>query len=172
VVGNSIGGWIAAEMAIIGSPRASSYVIIDAVGFQVPSHPVVDFFSLTPSELARRSYHDPDRYAIDPSTLPPETQQAMAANRATLALYGGQAMTDPGLASRLTTVNAPTLVIWGKADRIADPDYGRAYANAIPGAEYQLLANAGHLPQIETPQKLIDTVWAFADRHATNKPNH
>lgn len=172
VVGNSIGGWITAEMAIIGSPRVSSYVIVDAVGLEVPGHPVVDFFSLTPAQVAEHSYHDPDRYGIDPSTLPPEAQQAMAANRQTLAVYGGHTMTDPGLAERLAAINAPVLVVWGEADRIADPDYGRAYANAIPGAEYQLLTATGHLPQIETPEKLIDTVWTFADRHATHKPTH
>jgi pimeloyl-ACP methyl ester carboxylesterase len=62
------------------------------------------------------------------------------------------------------------LVVWGEADRIADPDCGRAYASAIPGAEYAVLTGTGHLPQIETPQQLIDTVWTFADRHATHKP--
>ena len=170
VVGNSIGGWITAEMATIGSPRISSYVIVDAVGLEVPGHPVVDFFSLTPAEIAQHSYHDPDRYGLDPARLPPDAQQAMAANRQALTVYGGQTMTDPGLADRLATINAPVLVVWGEADRIADPDYGRAYANAIPGAEYELLTETGHLPQIETPQKLIDTVWTFAERHATHKP--
>ena len=114
VVGNSIGGWIAAEMAIIGSPRVSSYVIVDAVGLEVPGHPVVDFFSLTPAEIAQHSYYDPERYGIDPSTLPPEAQQAMAGNRATLAVYSGQAMTDPGLEARLATIDAPTLVVWAR----------------------------------------------------------
>ena len=170
VVGNSIGGWIAAELATIGSPRVSSYVIVDAVGLEVPGHPVADFFSLTPAEVAGRSYYDPERYGVDLSALPPEAQQAMAGNRATLAVYGGQTMTDAGLAARLANVTAPTLVVWGEADRIADPAYGRAYAQSIPGAEYELLTETGHLPQIETPQKLIDCVWAFADRHATNRP--
>jgi len=41
-----------------------------------------------------------------------------------------------------------------------------SYADAIPGAEYALLTETGHMPQIETPEKLIDTVWAFAHRHA------
>lgn len=170
VVGNSIGGWITAEMAIIGSPRVSSYILVDAVGLEVRGHPVVDFFGLTPGELARRSYHDPGRYGVDPATLPPEAQQLMAGNRQVLAVYGGQTMTDPSLTTRLATIDAPTLVVWGEADRIADPGYGRAYARAIPGAEYALLTETGHLPQIETPRKLIDTVWAFADRHATSRP--
>ena len=80
-------------------------------------------------------------------------------------------MTDPGLADRLGTISAPVLVIWGEADRIADPDYGYAFAKAIPGAEYKLLRKTGHVPQIETPDKLIDTIWTFADRHATYHPN-
>jgi pimeloyl-ACP methyl ester carboxylesterase len=55
VVDNSIGGWIAAEMAILGSARVSSYVLVDAVA---------DFFSPTPAELAERSYYDPVRTAL------------------------------------------------------------------------------------------------------------
>jgi len=46
---------------------------------------------------------------------------------------------------------SPTLVLWGEADRIVDPDYGRAYADAIPGARFELLRWSGHLPQLETP---------------------
>ncbi len=170
VVGNSIGGWIAAEMAIIGSARVSSYVIVDAVGIEVDGHPVVDFFSLSPEEIAQHSYHDPVRYGIDPTTLPPAAQEAMAANRATLSVFGGTRMTDPGLADRLATVSTPTLVIWGEADRIADVDYGRSYAEAIPGAEFRLFTESGHLPQIETPEKLMSAIWEFADRHATDRP--
>jgi pimeloyl-ACP methyl ester carboxylesterase len=169
VVGNSIGGWIAAEIAIIGTPRVGRYVIVDAVGLDVPDHPVVDFFSLTAAQIAQHSYHDPERYGIDPSTLPPEAQQAMVGNRHTLAVYGGRTMTDPGLAARLAKIEAPVLVVWGEADRIAEPEYGRAYANAIPGAEYALLTETGHLPQIETPQKLIETITAFADRRSSHE---
>jgi pimeloyl-ACP methyl ester carboxylesterase len=95
----------------------------------------------------------------------------MAGNRETLAVYGGQSMTDPDLGAPLGTISAPTLVVWGEADRIADADYGRAYAEAIPGARYELLTKTGHLPQIETPQKLIDIVWAFAHQHATKETN-
>jgi len=71
VVGNSIGGWIAAEIAILHPARVSSYVIVDAVGIEVAGHPVADFFSLTPSEVAQRSYHDPATFGIDPTTPGP-----------------------------------------------------------------------------------------------------
>jgi pimeloyl-ACP methyl ester carboxylesterase len=170
VVGNSIGGWIAAEMALLHSPRVSGYVLVDAVGIEVPGHPVADFFSLTPAELAARSYHDPEKYGVDPAKLPAQVREAMAGNRAALEAYAGRAMTDPALAGRLSGVTAPTLVVWGEADRIGDTDFGRAYAAAIPGARFTLLPETGHLPQVETPDALVETVWAFADAHATRKP--
>jgi pimeloyl-ACP methyl ester carboxylesterase len=53
-------------------------------------------------------------------------------------------------------------VVWGEADRIADPDYGRAFAAAIPGARFAELAGAGHLPQIEAPDRLLKLVSEFA----------
>jgi pimeloyl-ACP methyl ester carboxylesterase len=164
VVGNSIGGWIAAEMALLGSPRMSGAVLVDAVGIEVAGHPVVDFFSLTLDEVAKYSYHDPDSFRIDPATMTPDQLAAMAGNREALAVYGGTAMTDPGLAARLAGISVPTLVVWGESDRIVDPDYGRAYAAAIPGARFQLLPGTGHVPQIETPAQLRRAIWDFTIR--------
>jgi pimeloyl-ACP methyl ester carboxylesterase len=161
VVGNSIGGWIAAEMAILGSERVAGYVIVDGVGIDVEGHPVVDFFSLTPAEVAAHSYHDPERFGLDPSKLPPAARDALLANRATLAVYGAP-MTDPSLRARLGGVSAPVLVAWGEADRIVDTAYGRAFAAAIPGAEFRLLERTGHLPQIETPDALLGVLTDFA----------
>jgi pimeloyl-ACP methyl ester carboxylesterase len=162
VVGNSIGGWIAAEMAIVGSGRVSSYVLVDAVGIEGPGDPVANFFNLTPEQVTQRVYYDPSAFAADP-VLP-----AAAGNRAALAVYAGTA--DPTLAGRLAGVAAPVLVVWGEADRIVDPDYGRSYAAAIPGARFQLLRRTGHQPQIETPDALIDAVWPFAEAHAASSP--
>ena len=170
VIGNSIGGWIAAEMALLETNRISSFVLVDGVGIEVPGHPIADFFSLTPRQLAELSYHDPDRFGIDPSKLSPEALQVMAGNRATIAVYAGTSMHDAGLAERLAGVTTPTLVVWGDSDRIADVDYGRAFADAIPGARFQLLRETGHLPQIETPGQLLDAVWAFAESHADMRP--
>jgi pimeloyl-ACP methyl ester carboxylesterase len=162
VVGNSIGGWIAAEMAVLGSGRVSGYILVDAVGIEVADHPIADFLSLTPAEVAQRSYYDPATFGVDPADLSPEAREAMANVRTALGIYAGNGMTDPTLLSRLGAVRAPVLVVWGEADRIGDPDLGRAYAAAIPGAQFRLLDHAGHMPQIETPGALIDVVWAFA----------
>jgi pimeloyl-ACP methyl ester carboxylesterase len=167
VVGNSIGGWIAAEMALLDPGRLRGVVLVDAVGIDVPEHPVVDFFALTPADIARLSYHDPSVFRIDPALLTEAGQAIVAGNRAALATYGGTSMVDPGLAGRLADVTVPTLVLWGDSDQIVVPDYGRAFAAAIPGARFQLLTDTGHVPQVETPEPLADAIRDFADSIAT-----
>ena len=162
VIGNSIGGWIASEIALLDTSRVGRFVLVDAVGIQVEGHPIIDFFSLTPRQIAEASYHDPDRFGIDPTKLPPEAQKAMAANRSALASYTGPAMSDPSLVERLAAATRPALVLWGDADRIVDAEYGKAWARAIPGAQFGLLTETGHLPQLESPQKLMSAVWTFA----------
>jgi pimeloyl-ACP methyl ester carboxylesterase len=166
VIGNSIGGWIAAEMAAAASPRVGRAVIVDGVGLHVAGHPYADFFSLTPAQLSQRTFADPVKFGIDPSTLPPAAREAMAANREPIALYGGSNMADETLEARLAKITAPTIVIWGESDRIGDPEIGKAYVAAIPNARFELMQGAGHLPQIEKPEELTDLVWEFADAHA------
>ncbi len=124
VIGNSVGGWITAEIALLRSPRVSSIVLIDAVGLDVPGHPVADFFAMPMDEVFARTFHDPEPFRIDPAALPTAAQAVAAGNRAALATYAGATMSDPGLAVRLGTLEIPALVLWGESDRIADADYG------------------------------------------------
>jgi pimeloyl-ACP methyl ester carboxylesterase len=165
VIGNSVGGWIAAELALAESEaadcRVSSVVLSDAAGLLLDSAPVPDFFSLTLDQVAELSYFNPDAFRIDPAALPPERAAAMAANRATLLEYGGTAMGDPGLRDRLSAITMPVLVVWGAADRMIPVEHGHAYADSIPGAEFRLIADAGHLPQLETPEELLALVRDF-----------
>jgi len=163
VIGNSIGGWITAEIALLASPRVSGIVLIDAVGIEVPGHPVADFFSLTMDQVFQLSFHDPAPFRIDPSTLPPAAQAVAAGNRAAIAAYAGASMTDPALAKRLGTLEIPTLVLWGESDGIVDLNYGRAYAKAIPMARFQVLTDTGHSPQLETPGQVVHAIWDSAE---------
>jgi pimeloyl-ACP methyl ester carboxylesterase len=163
VIGNSIGGWITAEIALLKSPRVSGLVLIDAVGIEVPGHPVADFFSLTMDQVFQLSFHNPGPFRVDPATLPPAAQAIAAGNRAAISVYAGAAMTDPALAGRLGTLEIPTLVLWGDSDGIVDAAYGRAYAAAIPMARFQLLPDTGHSPQLETPDQVIHAIWDSAD---------
>jgi pimeloyl-ACP methyl ester carboxylesterase len=85
----------------------------------------------------------------------------MAGNRAALLVYAGTAMADPGLRDRLAAIAMPALVVWGAADRMISVEHGRAYAGAIPGAQFRLIAHAGHLPQLETPGELLGVLRDF-----------
>jgi pimeloyl-ACP methyl ester carboxylesterase len=168
VIGNSVGGWIAAELALLASPRIGSLVLVDAAGIEVDGHPIVDFFSLTLDQVAEFSFHNPDRFRIDPTAMSDAQRSIVAGNRASLATYGGPAMGDATLRARLHSVTVPTLVVWGDSDRIVDVDYGRAYAEAIPGATFLMLPDTGHLPQLETPDQLLTPIWDFASAHVSN----
>jgi pimeloyl-ACP methyl ester carboxylesterase len=166
VIGNSIGGWIAAELALAESgvpdSRVSSVVLVDAAGLQMP---MADYFSLTRDQVFDLAYFNPDAFRVDPATIPPARLAAMAANNDTLRGYGGVAMADPTLLDRLPAITIPTLVVWGAGDRIVPPEHGRAYAAAIPGAQFRMIARAGHLPQLETPAELMEAAWDFASSH-------
>lgn len=161
VIGNSLGGWIAAELAVGRPATVARLVLVDAVGIEVPEHPIPDFFALAPAEVAARSWFDPTRAPLpDLAALSPAAREVFAGNRAALALYGGS-MQDATLLSRLAAVNVPALVVWGEADRIVDVDYGRAYAAAISGARFEVLPTSGHLPQLETPDALLGVLGPF-----------
>jgi pimeloyl-ACP methyl ester carboxylesterase/mannose-6-phosphate isomerase-like protein (cupin superfamily) len=162
VVGNSIGGWIAAEMAIHASPRISGVVLVDAGGLQLDDHPAADFFSLTPDQVTELAYYQPEKFRIDVAALPEQAKAAMAGNRAALQAYTTRGLTDPSLLGRLGSVRVPVLVVWGAADRIYPPEHGEAFAGTIPGARLVVLDEAGHLPQLEAPSALLAAVLDFA----------
>jgi pimeloyl-ACP methyl ester carboxylesterase len=130
-------------------------------------YPAPDFFSMTMDQVADLSYYRPDAFRLDLDHLPDQVKALMAGNRAALAVYGGPAMADPGLLDRLPDVTVPVLVIWGEADRMIPVAHGQAYAKAIPGARFVLIPEAGHLPQLETPARLLAVIWDFAETTAS-----
>ena len=162
VIGNSIGGWIAAEMAIHASPRVSGVVLVDAGGLLVEDHPAADFFSLTPDQVADMAYYEPEKFRVDFAALPDQAKAAIAGNQAALRAYTAGGMTDPSLPGQLSSVRVPVLVVWGAADRIYPPEHGEAFAKAVPGARLTVLDKAGHLPQLEAPSALLAAVLDFA----------
>ncbi len=171
VIGSSIGGWIASEMAVRDTTRLSSIVLIDAAGIQVDGQSLVDVFPLTPDRFAALGFHNPAAFRIDPATLSQEQSAAIAANFQALEVYTQKkGMEDPKLRRRLSRVNIPVLVLWGESDRLINPDYGHAYAQSFPHAHFELIPEAGHLPHIEQPVRVLKVVQEFADSIATTPP--
>jgi pimeloyl-ACP methyl ester carboxylesterase len=162
VIGNSMGGWIAVELALLATPRVSRIVLVGALGIEAPGHPIPDVSKLSLDEIMSLSYHNPKPFRIDPTSMTDDQRAIMGANRAALQVYAPQ-NTDPTLAGRLAKIAVPVLVISGESDRIVDPGYGRAYAAAIPNATFELLAGTGHVPQIETPELLIETILNYGN---------
>lgn len=162
VVGSSIGGWIASEMAVREHERISGTVLLNAVGINVGGIALADFFSLTPQELIAHSFHDP-AHAPDPAALPEPVRDIQAANAATLAVYAREPyMHDPKLRRRLGVVPTRVAAIWGESDQIAPEPYGRAYAASFPNGRFELIREAGHLPHLEQPQQVLDAIRRFA----------
>jgi pimeloyl-ACP methyl ester carboxylesterase len=162
VVGNSVGGWIAAELALLQNPRLRKLVLADAGGLKIDAHPAADFNSLTLDQIMALSYRNPEKFRIDPSRLSDQQKAAMAANRAALHVYGGDSTTDTGLLQRIREIRVPTLVVWGAADRMFPKEHGEAFAAAIPGARLRIVEEAGHLPQLEAPEIMVRIVREFA----------
>jgi pimeloyl-ACP methyl ester carboxylesterase len=162
IIGNSVGGWIAAEMALRNSPRISGMIILNGVGVEPrpTDKQIVDPATLPPQETLKLSFHDPARFALAPSG--PDAAKIRAENQRTLRIYGGDHLVyDPTLRARLVTMPCPVLVLWGESDRIADKDYGRGYADSIRGARFQTIPEAGHFPQIEQPDKVLRFIKEF-----------
>jgi pimeloyl-ACP methyl ester carboxylesterase len=162
VAGSSIGGWVAAELALAAPDRVGQLVLIDAAGLDSADHPIADFFSLTPDQLAELSWANPEGHRIDPAAMPEAQRVILLGNREALSVYGGRSMGDPTLAARLGGITAQTLVIWGEADRIVTPGYGKEYAAAIPGAVFRMVPAAGHLPQLENPEAVLSLFGELA----------
>lgn len=154
VVGSSIGGWIALELALLDTERrVSGLALIDAVGVEVEGEPIRDFFALDARGIAEYSFHDSERFYTDPSTIPPERVAQQRANMQTMRIFAVDPyMHDPTLLDRLPGITVPATVIWGASDRIVTPAYGRAIASALGNSRFALVEDAGHLPQLERPQ--------------------
>jgi pimeloyl-ACP methyl ester carboxylesterase len=167
LVGFSFGGWLAAEAAVKCTHRLDKLVLVDPLGIKLgdrESRDILDIFNAHPDEVRRASWHDPDRFAPDYDEMSDEAIVIRAKNRESLCLYAWHPLLyNPQLPRWLRRINVPTLVLWGAADGIVSPEYGRAYARLIPGARFELIKRAGHHPEIEQPEEFAARVAAFLE---------
>jgi pimeloyl-ACP methyl ester carboxylesterase len=164
VIGNSVGGWIAGEMALRDiDRRVKSLVLLNATGIRPDDRTqITDIRTLPPAAVGRLAFHDP-AFRPDPSALTDEQRAGSAANQQALAHYAGDDfLFAPKLRRRLRRVTVPVLVAWGEEDGVLSADYGRAYAATFPHGHYRPIARAGHFPQIEQPAALLAEIGDFA----------
>ena len=114
VIGNSIGGWIAAELALLTNPTGQRYRLGRRCRIEVAGHPIPDVSKLTLDEVMSLSYHNPKPFRLDPASLTDDQRAIMAANRAALAgLRPEDDRPDYGRTARRVTV--PALVSQARA---------------------------------------------------------
>ncbi len=166
LVGCSLGGWIAAEMATKSCERLSKLVLIDALGAKFGGaydRDIEDIYFLTFDKVKAVKFADPRRDPLDDMTgLTEDEAMQVARHRETTArLCWDPYFHNPALKRRLHRISVPTLVLWGEEDRFVRPEYGRAYAERIPDSRFVSIAGAGHYPHIEQPDATMSAVSSF-----------
>src|SRR5580658_4294425 len=164
LLGLSFGGWLAAEVAAASCHRIANLILVDPVGIKIGSREtrdILDVFNTNPAEVRRRSWADPAK-APNFDAMTDEELVIHAKNWEALCLYAWHPyMYNPQLKQWLGRISVPTLMLWGDQDGVVTPDYGRAYAKLIHGAEFRPIEAAGHHPQEEQPGRFVDAVMGF-----------
>jgi pimeloyl-ACP methyl ester carboxylesterase len=164
VVGSSMGGWIAMEMAIRDSSRIKSLVLVSPAGIGVPGVQPADIFLMSQEQLVRKLFHDPklaQARLAEPVT--PESIDLSLKNRHTTARLAWEPrLHDPHLPKWLHRIGVPVQIIWGEEDRLLPVQFVETYKTLLPRARVAIIKNAGHLPHVEKPQEFCDLVARFA----------
>jgi pimeloyl-ACP methyl ester carboxylesterase len=166
LVGSSLGGWIAADLATIEPRRVSRLVLVDAAGLRAEA-PTRDTFAGSPAEVAELLYHDPDlqaaavKQAAAVESDPQGFERYLRNRMATAHLAWNPYMHDPKLPARLHRITAPTLVLWGEYDALLPAAHAHRWAELLPGARVEIVEDAGHLPLVERTDAAIAVLRTF-----------
>lgn len=166
VIGFSLGGWIAAEIATVNASIFSRMVLVDAAGLQPDEGQVWDYFLHSNREALPRAFCDstqaPEYEQYYGRTWTPADETQAEQNREMMARLAWKPyMRSHTLAGLLPGVATPTLVVWGREDAIIPLDAGQRYARAIPGATLKIVDRCGHMPEMEQPEAFVQSVLEF-----------
>ena len=170
LVGHSFGAMVACEVAALQPARVQRLVLIDPIGLWRDETPVVNWMLLAPADIPAHVFKDPDGAAAKALFALPEDPEGAALARTRLSWAMGATgkfiwpIPDKGLKKRIHRVKAPTLVVWGKEDRLVPPVYADEFTSRIPGARAQTVEGAGHAPHLEQPEKVARMVADFVGR--------
>ena len=164
--GVSLGGWIAAEIAVRWPERVKKLWIADAPGLWVENAQLGDLFRVMQQrdKLRELLFHDPaGAFATMIIKDHPDEQTMLNAYQSmtVLARMVWERPYDPKLAARLKRIQCPTLLLWGANDRLVPPAYGEAYCKLIAGAEMKLIKDCGHLPMFEKEAEFVEAITRF-----------
>ena len=167
VIGGSLGGWLAAEMAAMCPQQFQRLVLVGAMGVRPPVGEIFDMFLVVSRNYLAASFTDPattpeyqQLYGADPT---PEQAETWELARELASLVGWRPyMHNPGLPHLLRRLRKlPTLIVWGRQDAIVPVSAGEAYHQAIPGSRLVVLDRCGHRPEIEQADEFVRLVREF-----------
>jgi pimeloyl-ACP methyl ester carboxylesterase len=163
LIGNSLGGWLAAEILIRDRGRFKSLVQLAPAGIRKKGVPCGDNFIWGPEEAVRNLYHD-QSYADRILALTPSEEQmdVMLHNRFTVAKLGWQPRWfNPNLEKWLHRIKLPALIVWGGDDKIMPPAYAALWQERLPDARLVMVESCGHLPHVEHAGRVAGQVLDF-----------
>jgi pimeloyl-ACP methyl ester carboxylesterase len=167
VIGFSLGGWIAAEMAAADAEQFRSMTLVAPAGVRPPEGEILDLFIVTARAYLDASVHDaagtPEFAALYGGEETTDQFEAWEDARAESARLAWKPyMHNPSLPHLLEGVQGlPTLIIWGRDDRIIPLSAGQTYNRAISGSELLVFDNCGHRPEIEKTSVFFNSVRNF-----------
>jgi pimeloyl-ACP methyl ester carboxylesterase len=163
LVGHSLGGMLAAEIAALAPSVVDRLVLVCPAGLWLDSVPIPDFFTFTPEQLVKSALHDPNG-PVGKALLEQFRDPNLALESYRCLASAGKFMwpiPDKGLKKRIHRVKAPTLIVWGASDGLIPTAYADAFAAAIPGSLAKILNGAGHLPMLEQREAFVEAVGSF-----------
>lgn len=163
IVGASLGGWMGAEIAVRDSSALRSLCLIAPAGLRVKGISSGDSFIWNPEEYARNLYYDQSFADRMLKAVPTSEQQDMQIkNRFTTARLAYEPrFYNPDLERWLHRIKPPVQLIWGDSDKVMPPQYATAWQKALPKSKLLTVAKAGHLPQIEHTDLVVDCIKTF-----------
>jgi pimeloyl-ACP methyl ester carboxylesterase len=165
LVGHSLGGMIAAEMAAVCPNDVDRLCLIASAGLWLDAHPVPDIFTLLPREFPEYLFHDVEAGRAmmtanlninDPAFLIP----FLVTNARQLGMAGKFLfpIPDRGLKDRIHRIKARTVLVWGASDRLFPAPYAHAWKDSIAGAELVIIPEAGHMVPAEKPAATLAAI--------------
>lgn len=164
LVGTSLGGWIAADIAHRTPRGLSSLTLVGAAGIRLADVDGIDIFLRTEeAAIYDRFHHHGIGEAVVARLLTPETEDVRIANAIAVARVAwSPRLHDPQLQKWLHRIKVPTLIVWGEEDQVLPKAHAVAFAQGIAGAKVELVPACGHWVAHEKPDALVEAIVSFA----------